>query len=70
MFDNAGEISEELTLSIVECENGILRVRLSVDKNWLKEKDRSFPVTVDPVTYDVSYDEIDATFVSSKNKTT
>ncbi|MCH5198285.1 MAG: DNRLRE domain-containing protein, partial [Oscillospiraceae bacterium] len=66
MYDNNGEISEELFLSILEEQNGVLTVDLSVDSVWLKSKERAFPVIVDPAfVVETDYTTVHTAFVNS-----
>lgn len=48
MTDAAGAVSEDVSLQILSQDGGTIRVSLSVDKKWLKDKDRVYPVTIDP----------------------
>ncbi|MCQ4023228.1 MULTISPECIES: DNRLRE domain-containing protein [unclassified Ruminococcus] len=46
--DASGVESDKVTLSIVEQNNNELTVKVTIDSEWLKSGEVSFPVTVDP----------------------
>ena len=48
MTDSNGEVSKQLQLTLVSQKNNKLTVKLTADKNWLADKNRKYPVTVDP----------------------
>ena len=48
MKDNKGVISADLKLKIVEQKDNNLKLKLTVDNNWLQDKERAYPVIVDP----------------------
>lgn len=60
MQDAAGEMSEELRLSVLEQNGTVLKVELAIDQEWIQAKERVFPVVVDPyvlkATTNSSYD--------------
>ena len=67
MYDSKDEHSEALTLAILSAEDGVLRVSVKADKEWLLEKNRAYPVVLDPVTIQ-SNDSLDEkTYVTSAN---
>ncbi|MBE6735099.1 MAG: DNRLRE domain-containing protein, partial [Ruminococcaceae bacterium] len=66
MADAKGEKSEALELKILKNNKGKLSVKLTADKEWLKDKSRVYPVTVDPAfTYGQSWGQIKSTYVNS-----
>ena len=48
MTDANGEISEQITIRIIEQKNGELKVRLTADSNFIRSSDRAFPIIIDP----------------------
>lgn len=49
MIDNEGEISTELKLTLKNGKKNKFVVEISMDKNWLNEWGRAYPITVDPI---------------------
>ncbi|MCR5637021.1 MAG: DNRLRE domain-containing protein, partial [Clostridiales bacterium] len=71
MFDQNGEVSEDISLDIVSEKDGILRLSLSVKEEWLKDNARKYPVIVDPTFYtNPDWSSMQCTYVSSANTTT
>lgn len=67
MYDSKEEYSEALTLAILSVEGGVLRVSVKAGEEWLLEKNRAYPVVLDPVTIQ-STDSLDyKTYVTSAN---
>ena len=48
MQDANGAWSDALSLSITEQKNNKLRIKLTIDEDWINSTDRAFPITVDP----------------------
>lgn len=48
MTDAAGAVSDKVSLHIFSQSEGVLRVILTADKQWIKSRERVYPVTVDP----------------------
>ncbi len=48
MTDAQGEMSEAVELKILKNNKGKLSVKLTADKEWLKDNSRVYPVSVDP----------------------
>ncbi len=68
MVDAEGEMSEAVELKILQNNKGKLSVKLTADKDWLKDKSRVYPVTIDPsVEYGESYTETSSAYISSAN---
>lgn len=66
MTDSNGESSMDITLSIVEQKKKYLVVQIQADGSWLDEKDRAYPVTLDPVMeVDQGKPNIEDVFLSS-----
>ena len=66
MTDANGERSDALELKILQNNKGKLSVKLTADKNWLKDKTRAYPVTVDPAfSYGQDWGQIRSTFINS-----
>lgn len=62
MQDAGGAASENVVLEILSEKEGILKVLLTVDEEWLKDKERIYPVTIDPYIFqEVKNHESDAT---------
>ena len=65
MTDALGEMSTDITLEILSVKNKKLTVKCTADKDWINNKNRVFPITVDPsavfmlgsnnITYKYSY---------------
>ena len=55
MQDANGAWSDALSLSITEQKNNKLRIKLTIDEDWINSTDRAFPITVDP-TFDTEYE--------------
>ncbi len=66
MTDDKGAFSDDLKLEIVSDKNNKLTVKLIVDKEWLQDKDRDYPVTIDP-QLNLSDLESTNTFVSTSS---
>lgn len=70
MLDEAQNASDNVTLEILSQDQGTLRVKISADKEWLKSKERVYPVRIDPYIQEAVQDyNMDATAVY-KNKNT
>lgn len=48
MIDSLGEISDSLTMSIVEQKNNSFSIKLVADNEWIVDEQRQFPITIDP----------------------
>ncbi|MGN0452607.1 MAG: DNRLRE domain-containing protein, partial [Ruminococcus sp.] len=71
MKDANGKKSEALELKILQNNNGKLSVRLTADKSWLKDKERVFPVTIDPCfEYRSNSTDVACTYIYSKQPDT
>ena len=65
MVDANGEESKAVELKILSNNKGKLSVKLTADKNWLKDKDRAYPVTIDPYfEYGQDWGAVHSTYVS------
>ena len=65
MKDAKGVESEALELKILQNNKGKLSVKLTADKSWLKDKERVYPVTIDPYfTYGQDWGNVHSTYVS------
>ena len=54
MTDANGEISDKITLKIIDQKDGKLNVRLTADSSFIRSSGRAFPVIIDPeVTVDL-----------------
>lgn len=49
MIDDAGETSDKLKLTL-SGEEGAYKAKVTADKKWLEDEDRSYPVRIDPST--------------------
>ena len=67
MYDSKEEYSEALTLAILSVKDGVLRVSVKAGKEWLLEKNRAYPVVLDPVTIQSTDSLDDKTYVTSAN---
>ena len=72
MVDAEGEKSEAVELKILKNNKGKLSVKLTADKDWLKDSSRIYPVTVDPsFTYSSNTNDIMSwTYIESYNSST
>ena len=67
MKDAKGIESEALELKILQNNKGKLSVKLTADKSWLKDKERAYPVTIDPsFLYQSDVSEVTSTFLSTE----
>ncbi len=66
MTDDNGAFSDDLKLEIVSDKNNKLTVNLIADKDWLQDKERDYPVTIDP-QLNLSDLETTNTFVSTSS---
>ncbi|MCL6472752.1 MAG: DNRLRE domain-containing protein [Firmicutes bacterium] len=64
MYDANGEESQDITVSIKDFK-GKSYLTLAADRDWLKSKDRKYPVILDPTIHPGASDGRD-TFVSSR----
>lgn len=48
MYDSKGEESKKIELSLIE-NSGVYSIKMIPDKEWLNDKDRSYPIVIDPV---------------------
>ena len=64
MIDADDAVSEAVELSIISQSEGIVKVKLSADKDWLADKNRVYPVKIDPYVWESvrSFDQ-DATAI-------
>ncbi|MBP5631787.1 MAG: RHS repeat-associated core domain-containing protein [Clostridia bacterium] len=69
MYDSAGAVSDNLTLSLEEKDDGLFEVRLLADTDWIMDSKRVFPIVIDPEVTVEDSEVIDsaATFDSSDN---
>lgn len=56
MVDAEMATSTQVSIKIQSQKDGIVRVKLDVDKNWLNDKDRAYPVTIDPYISKINKD--------------
>ena len=71
MTDAAGAVSEDITLSLTSQKNDTFTLQLALDKQWLHEKNRAYPVTVDPaIQTKQETDKMTSTFVDSGHPNT
>ena len=71
MTDAAGAVSEDITLSLTSQKNDTFTLQLTLDKQWLHEKNRAYPVTVDPaIQTKQETDKMTSTFVDSGHPNT
>ena len=56
MFDSAGKSCENLNFEIVNSEEEKLKVKIICDKSWLEEKERVYPIFVDPDYTDEAFE--------------
>ena len=50
MTDANGEISEGISLTLLDAKDGFAKAKISASREWLDEPDRTYPVRLDPVT--------------------
>lgn len=70
MYDAKAQYSNALIINVLSIENGTLRVQLTVDSSWLKEKTRTYPVVVDPTIIIAKGSTLTGTYVSSSQPST
>lgn len=65
MADANGVESKAVELKLLSNNKGKLSVKLTADKDWLKDKDRVYPVTIDPYfEYGQAWGEVHSTYIS------
>ena len=64
MFDAKGEVSVNITQTIVESEDDTYLLVIEVDNEWIKDPERSFPITIDPY---LSESSIYDTYINSSS---
>ncbi len=50
MYDSNGETSDQVSLDIIASQNGQTRLKVVPDAQWLADRARAYPVTIDPIT--------------------
>ena len=66
MQDAAGAVSDRVTLYPEQTKEGELTITMTVDRDWLGESGRVYPVTLDPtVVTQTTRSAIDSTFITS-----
>lgn len=71
MKDANGEVSNSVTISIVEQKNKKITLKVTADKEWLENSDRVYPVTIDPsFTTSQSWQSTSCTYVDQSNPNT
>lgn len=64
--DANGEIGNACSFTILSQEKGNLKAAIHIDETWLKEENRAYPITVDPMVYTTrSSSAVQDTFVCS-----
>lgn len=53
MSDAAEKICEKVSLNILSQENGIVRVEIEADRDWLQDENRVYPVKIDPYVNEI-----------------
>lgn len=48
MYDNAGELSEDITVEMVSKGNGCYFIKMTPNAQWLSSESRVYPVVIDP----------------------
>lgn len=56
MFDSAGKSCENLNFEIVSSKEKKLKLKIICDKSWLEEKERVYPIFVDPDYTDEAFE--------------
>lgn len=71
MTDAAGELSEDIALSLIAKKNNTFTLKLTLDAQWLQDENRAYPVTVDPaIQTKQETDKMTSTFVDSGHPNT
>ena len=52
MFDDAGEMSDAVSYTLTELDDGTYLLTVEADPEWIKADNRAFPVTIDPTLID------------------
>ncbi|WP_457945427.1 DNRLRE domain-containing protein [Caproiciproducens sp. LBM24188] len=66
MSDANGDISDDLSISIISKSQGVLKIALEASDEWLSDAGRTYPVTIDPqVETPKTASGIRDTFISS-----
>ena len=66
MVDAKGEICDDVKLSILDLNDGFLRVVINTNEEWLNDSSRQYPVSIDPnVDTNQSSSAIQDTFICS-----
>lgn len=83
MFDNKGEESKKCSYEVEDSENGLLKIKLIADPEWINSEDRELPIVIDP-TFELetssrffhiykgggsdTYENVDEVFVGYRNE--
>nr|WP_319489347.1 DNRLRE domain-containing protein [uncultured Caproiciproducens sp.] len=64
--DANGEIGNSFSFSILSQDQGSLKTAIHIDKTWLNEENRAYPITIDPTVFTTqSSSAIQDTFICS-----
>jgi len=70
-YDQKDALTRNIDLLINKKEEGIWNLKVKLDKKWLTDKSRSFPVVIDPsITYQHTKDTVQDTFAYEGQPTT
>ena len=68
MYDDNGAVSYEVDYQLKQIKNGIYKLTIIADEEWINAEEREFPVVIDPTlssaehyTYDTYFNATDAT---------
>ena len=66
MYDSKNAYSYDVSYNLKENNNGTYTITITADEEWLKDNERIYPVTIDPVIQTKrTKTEIEATFIAS-----
>ncbi len=56
MYDNDGAVSYDVSYSLEDLGDGVYKLTVSADEEWINSSDRAFPVVIDPtMTFHIDY---------------
>ena len=73
MTDANGAYSEEAYYKLSECKSGAWQLTVVADEKWINDKERAFPVEIDPTIYfagDSSNQQIFSGYINDKSPST
>ena len=68
MYDDDGAVSYDVSYALEDLGDGIYKLTVSADEEWINSSERAFPVVIDPtMTFDIDYKD---TYINSSSPNT